>query len=50
MTVKKLVICYISIGEAENYRFFWQNKLKQDEPACQQLDNKNRENNYKVCY
>jgi cysteinyl-tRNA synthetase len=47
---KRLVICYLSIGEAENYRYYWQKSWKPGEPEWLQTENKNWEGNYKVHY
>jgi cysteinyl-tRNA synthetase len=30
---EKLVLCYMSIGQAENYRFYWRREWAQDPPA-----------------
>jgi cysteinyl-tRNA synthetase len=30
---EKIVLCYISIGQAEDYQFYWQNEWYQDPPA-----------------
>jgi len=30
---EKIVLCYMSIGQAENYRFYWQREWSQDPPA-----------------
>ena len=30
---KRLVICYMSIGEAEDYRYYWQSEWKRNKPA-----------------
>lgn len=47
---KRLVTCYMSIGEAENYRYYWQKSWKTDEPEWLQTENKNWEGNFKVNY
>jgi len=47
---KRLIISYMSIGEAENYRYYWQSGWKTGNPSW--LDDENREwaGNYKVRY
>ena len=47
---KRLVICYMSIGEAENYRYYWQKKWKLQRPAWLGAQNPDWPGNYKVCY
>ncbi|MEI6311199.1 MAG: endo alpha-1,4 polygalactosaminidase [Bacteroidota bacterium] len=47
---KRLVICYMSIGEAENYRYYWQKKWKIQRPAWLGAQNPDWPGNYKVCY
>ncbi len=47
---KRLVICYLSIGEAEDYRYYWQQSWKTDKPAWLEPENPNWEGNYKVKY
>ena len=52
----KIVLAYISIGEAENYRYYWQNnwdanndgKPDNNAPSWLGNENKNWEGNYKV--
>ncbi len=34
---KRLVIAYMSIGEAEDYRYYWQNNWRVGQPAFQQI-------------
>lgn len=46
---KRLVICYMSIGEAEDYRFYWQSNWNSNKPEW--LDeNPSWKGNYKVKY
>ena len=47
---KRLVISYMSIGEAEDYRYYWQSGWDSGDPSW--LDDENRawEGNYKVRY
>lgn len=46
----RFVICYLSIGEAEDYRYYWQQNWKTDKPAWLEPENPNWEGNYKVKY
>jgi cysteinyl-tRNA synthetase len=46
----RLVICYMSIGEAEDYRFYWQNSWNSERPAWLDAENPDWEGNYKVRY
>ena len=47
---KRLVICYMSIGEAEDYRYYWQSSWKRHKPAWLARENPSWPGNYKVCY
>lgn len=47
---KRLVICYMSIGEAEDYRYYWQESWKTDKPGWLEPENPDWEGNYKVKY
>ena len=47
---KRLVICYMSIGEAEDYRYYWQSAWKRHKPAWLARENPSWPGNYKVCY
>jgi len=47
---KRLIIVYMSIGEAEDYRYYWQNKWKTDPPDWLDEENPNWAGNYKVHY
>lgn len=47
---KRIVLSYMSIGEAENYRYYWESSWKTGEPEFLDLPNPDYENNYKVHY
>ncbi|MFC2138915.1 endo alpha-1,4 polygalactosaminidase [Bacteroidota bacterium] len=47
---KRLVISYMSIGEAEDYRYYWKNSWKKGNPEFIYDENPNWEGNYKVKY
>jgi cysteinyl-tRNA synthetase len=47
---KRLVISYMSIGEAENYRYYWQKAWKPGSPAWLDAENPQWKGNYKVKY
>ena len=49
-TTKRLVICYMSIGEAESYRYYWQSGWHYGNPEWLDLRNPNWPGNYKVRY
>ena len=46
----RLVISYMSIGEAENYRYYWQAGWKTDNPYFLDKENPDWKGNYKVRY
>jgi len=46
----RLVICYMSIGEAEDYRFYWDSSWKTGNPTWLDRENPDWEGNYKVRY
>jgi cysteinyl-tRNA synthetase len=46
----RMVVCYISIGEAEDYRYYWQSSWSNDEPHWLLDENPDWEGNYKVKY
>jgi cysteinyl-tRNA synthetase, unknown class len=46
----RLVLCYMSIGEAEDYRFYWDNSWKTGNPIWLDHENPGWEGNYKVRY
>ncbi|AWH85481.1 hypothetical protein HYN59_10285 [Flavobacterium album] len=47
---KRLLICYMSIGEAEDYRYYWQNSWDNSRPAWIAAENPDWPGNYKVKY
>ncbi len=47
---KRLVIAYMSIGEAEDYRYYWQEDWKNNPPSWLVEENPNWQGNYKVKY
>jgi cysteinyl-tRNA synthetase, unknown class len=47
---RRLVICYMSIGEAEDYRPYWDQDWKVGEPNWLRKENKSWKGNYKVWY
>ncbi len=47
---KRLLICYMSIGEAEDYRYYWQNSWSNNPPEWLLDENPDWEGNYKVKY
>lgn len=47
---KRLVICYMSVGEAEDYRYYWQNNWSTNKPNWLDAENPNWPGNYKVKY
>ena len=46
----RLVICYMSIGEAEDYRYYWQSEWTSNQPSWLEAENPEWEGNYKVKY
>jgi cysteinyl-tRNA synthetase len=46
----KLVLCYMSIGEAEDYRWYWDPEWEASPPAFLDEENPDWEGNYKVRY
>jgi cysteinyl-tRNA synthetase, unknown class len=46
----RLVICYMSIGEAEDYRYYWNNQWTVGNPAWLSNENPDWPGNYKVKY
>ncbi len=48
--VAKKVICYLSIGEAENYRDYWQTSWDKNPPSWLLAENPNWAGNFKVQY
>lgn len=47
---KRLVVCYMSIGEAEDYRWYWQKSWHKTHPSFMCPENPDWEGNYKVKY
>ena len=47
---KRLIIAYMSIGEAEDYRYYWQSDWKLGSPSFIKEENPDWEGNYKVQY
>jgi cysteinyl-tRNA synthetase len=47
---ERLVISYMSIGEAEDYRFYWDESWKVGDPSWIEKENRDWEGNYKVRY
>ncbi len=47
---RRLVIAYMSIGEAENYRYYWDNDWYQNPPEWLEEENPDWEGNFKVKY
>ena len=47
---ERLVISYMSIGEAEDYRYYWQDEWRTGNPEWLVQENPNWEGNYKVMY
>jgi len=46
----RLVVSYLSIGEAENYRYYWQNSWNSNPPVWLAGENPNWQGNFKVRY
>ncbi|SHH70275.1 endo alpha-1,4 polygalactosaminidase [Flavobacterium defluvii] len=47
---KRLVISYMSIGEAENYRYYWKENWSSTRPEWLDAENPNWKGNFKVKY
>ncbi len=47
---KRLVVAYMSIGEAEDYRYYWEESWKHEPPAFLEEENPRWRGNYKVKY
>lgn len=47
---ERLVICYMSIGEAENYRYYWQSSWDLTKPSWMGKENLDWQGNFKVNY
>jgi cysteinyl-tRNA synthetase len=46
----RLVISYLSIGEAEDYRYYWNSTWQSNKPDWIQAENPNWQGNYKIKY
>jgi cysteinyl-tRNA synthetase len=46
----RLVVAYMSIGEADDYRYYWESEWKKDPPSWMDGENPDWEGNYKVRY
>ncbi len=46
----KVVLAYLSIGEAESYRYYWQERWRPGAPEWLDASNPNWQNNFKVRY
>ncbi|MEA1877482.1 MAG: endo alpha-1,4 polygalactosaminidase [Bacteroidota bacterium] len=46
----RLLICYLSIGEAEDYRYYWQSDWSKNSPDWLGKENPKWDGNYKVRY
>lgn len=47
---KRLVIAYMSVGEAENYRYYWKQEWTKHKPTFLENENPDWKGNYKVRY
>jgi cysteinyl-tRNA synthetase len=47
---KRFVVCYLSIGEAEDYRYYWQPEWNTNKPAWLGDEDPEWKGNYKVQY
>ncbi|WP_243744120.1 endo alpha-1,4 polygalactosaminidase [Zeaxanthinibacter enoshimensis] len=47
---KRIVLCYMSIGEAEDYRYYWSPEWKTNPPEWLRAENPDWPGNYKVQY
>ena len=47
---KRIVLCYMSIGEAEDYRYYWKDEWSSNSPLWIDRENPDWEGNYKVKY
>ncbi|WP_406661008.1 endo alpha-1,4 polygalactosaminidase [Methanolobus sp. ZRKC3] len=46
----RLVVAYMSIGEAEDYRYYWSDSWERTPPSWLEAENPDWEGNYKVLY
>ncbi|MEW6526430.1 MAG: endo alpha-1,4 polygalactosaminidase [Spirochaetota bacterium] len=47
---RRLVIAYMSVGEAEDYRYYWKSEWNKNKPAFLEKENPDWKGNYKVRY
>jgi cysteinyl-tRNA synthetase len=47
---RRIVLSYLSIGEAEDYRNYWNEEWYVEPPAWLRLENKDWKGNYEVLY
>jgi len=47
---QRLVVCYLSIGEAEDYRYYWQSDWNTSKPEWLEAENPDWKGNYTVQY
>ncbi|MBN2436952.1 MAG: endo alpha-1,4 polygalactosaminidase [Spirochaetes bacterium] len=47
---KRMVVCYMSIGEAEDYRYYWKDEWSKNSPDWMDEENPDWEGNFKVKY
>lgn len=47
---RRLVLCYVSVGEAENYRFYWQDNWRPGRPAFLGPEDPDWKGNFTVKY
>jgi len=47
---ERIVICYMSIGEAEDYRYYWENSWNASKPSWIAAENPDWAGNFKVKY
>jgi cysteinyl-tRNA synthetase len=47
---KRIILAYMSIGEAEDYRYYWKTIWKMNRPAWLDRENEDWEGNFKVRY
>lgn len=48
--VPRIVLCYMSVGEAENYRYYWNISWNSNPPSWLERENPDWPGNYKVQY
>ena len=47
---KRYICAYVSVGEAEDYRYYWKSTYKKKQPLWMATENKAWKGNYKVLY